>query len=445
MVPELQRILVEAARREEALVEPGRTRARLRGSRWRALALVAVLIMGATAAALASKLISFGPPAASVPVFANPRAGLGRLQADGVHLLAISVPDSKGGLPWGMRVLSTTRGAGCLQVGRLLDGRLVVLGQDGAFSNDGLAHELSVSTNVERLNCSLLDGRGRMFVGVTVKSEPASGAAGVHCRAPGTYRPSKSPTPYTCPLGDERNLYYGMLGPDAESVTYSFGGQTHTVATVGDDGAYLIVTPGTTHRFTGAAGRLERAGLDVADDVPVFSPITAIRYRGGVTCHLVTAGRWIYGPTACSPAVPEPYGYVQTGAPTAARLATPIHVRLIRGVGGRWGFRVSFTSRVAIASLRGQYELQWHEPGGGQAFGPIDEAPSINGGMIPESRNISAGQRLSKAVRAFPVGPALAPGIRSGRVILRYANGPLIETEEDTENLPVGSFEIRVP
>ena len=70
-----------------------------------------------------------------------------------------------------------------------------------------------------------------------------------------------------------------MLGPDATSLTYTLGGQTRTVATVGSDGAYLIVTTGTTHRYTGAAGTRERAGLYVSDDVPVYSPITAIHYR----------------------------------------------------------------------------------------------------------------------------------------------------------------------
>ncbi len=84
----------------------------------------------------------------------------------------------------------TTRGVGCLQVGRLLDGRLVALGQDGAFGNDGRAHELPLSTNVERLNCSFVDGRGRIFDSVTIKSQAASAAPGVHCEPPGTYAPS---------------------------------------------------------------------------------------------------------------------------------------------------------------------------------------------------------------------------------------------------------------
>ena len=461
-MPELHRALIDAARRQHETVTgrtsepaeaPATERRRwsgLRGARWRMLPLtMLLLVLVGAAVAFASGLISFGAPAASVPVFANPRAGLGSVAPGSVRLLPLSVPDPHGGLPWGMRVLSTTRGVGCLQVGRLLDGRLVALGQDGAFGNDGRAHELPLSTNVERLNCSFVDGHGRIFDSVTIKSQAASAAPGVHCEPPGTYAPSHHAAFATCPLADERDLYYGMLGPDATSLTYSAGGKSHTVATVGGDGAYLIVTTGTTHRYSGAAGSRERAGLYTHDEVPVYSPITAIHYRGGATCQLVTAERWIYGPRACSPPVPEPYGYVQAGTPTHARLAAPIHAKLVRGAEGRWEIRVSFASRVAISSLRGQYQLEWHDPAtasAGYATQTFEQGASASySGMIPQGRNIAAGQTLTATIDQGPLGPSLAPGTASGRVTLRYADGPLIEAEEDTVSVPVGSFAIRVP
>jgi hypothetical protein len=448
--------LLGAIADETPVSEPGgaRTNARrywsgLHGSRSRAVLVVLLVLLAAAAVAYASGLISFGTPAASVRVFANPRAGLGEIAPGAVRLLPISVPDPRGGPPWGMRVISTTRGAGCLQVGRLVDGKLVALGQDGAFGNDGRAHELPLSTNIERLNCSLLDGRGRIFDSVTIKSQAASAAPGVHCEPPGTYPPSHGPTPYTCPLADERNLYYGMLGPDARSLTYSVGGQARTVATVEPDGAYLIITTGTTHRYTGAAGARERAGLYTSDDVPVYSPITAIHYQGGATCHLVTAQQWIYGSRACSPPLPEPYGYIQAGTPTRAQLAAPIHANLVRGAGGRWEIRVSFTSRVAISSLRGEYQLRWHEPGTPrEAYGSMPFNPGASysySGMVPQTPNIKAGQTLTATIDRFPVGPSLAPGTTSGTVSLRYADGTLIQAEEDTVSVPVGTFKIRVP
>ena len=460
-MPELRRALVDAARRQHVAVgrvgEPGEARVRARQrwprprtSRWRAVTVMMVLLVFVGAAvALASGLISFGAPATSVPVFANPRAGLGKVAPGSVRLLRLSVPDPHGGLPWGMRELSTTRGVGCLQVGRLLDGRLVALGQDGAFGDDGRAHELPLSTNVERLNCSLVDGHGRIFDSVTIKSQAASAAPGVHCEPPGTYAPSHRAAFSTCPLSDERNLYYGMLGPDATSLTYSAGGKSHTLATAGPDGAYLIVTPGTTHRYSGAAGSRERAGLYTSDEVPVYSPITAIHYGGGATCHLLTAERWIYDARACDPPLPEPFGWVHVAVPTHAQLATPIHATLIRDTQDRPVIRVRFTSRVAISSLRGQYQLEWHEPGTAPeayAAGPIDEGASAGyNGLIPQARNIATGQTLTKTLDQNRFGPRLAPGIITGSVTLDYATGPLIQAEEDTAKIPVGTFKIRVP
>jgi hypothetical protein len=237
------------------------------------------------------------------------RRALGGIAPGTVRPLPLSVPDPQGGLPWGMRVLSTTRGVGCLQVGRLLDGRLVALGQDGAFGNDGRAHALPLSTNVERLNCSFVDGHGQIFDSITIKSQAASAAPGVHCEPPGTYAPSHHAAFSTCPLADERNLYYGMLGPDATGLTYSAGDTSHTIATV--------------------------------------------------------------------------------------------------------------------------------EP---------DEGASASyNGMIPQGRSIAAGQTLTKTLDQNRFGPHLAPGITTGSVILDYATGPLIQAEEDTAKIPVGTFKIRVP
>jgi hypothetical protein len=465
-MPELRDALVAAARarQEQALgsripsrpgaARPRPGRARSRASRGPLGLALALLVLACAAAAFASGLISFGSPAGSVPVFANPRVGLGKLAGGSVRLLPISVADPHGGPPWGLRLLTTTRGAGCLQAGRLVDGRLAALGQDGAFGDDGRAHELPVSANIERLNCALLDGHGRLFESVTIKSEAASAAPGVHCRPPGTYPPSLGATPKTCPLADERNLYFGTLGPDAASVTYSLGGRAHTLDTLGSDGAYLIVTTGTPHRYTGSPGSSERAALYSSDEVPVYSPITAIHYRNGATCHLRTAERWIYGPSACSPALPEPFGYAPTPAPSSAQVATPIHAVVVKAPKHGWEVRLHFTSRVAIQSLRGQYEVEsrgsaLHERG--VAFQEIGEAPSPDGGLIPQGRNVAAGQIISVTIAPPPPDArtagvsGLAPGLLSGRVVLDYHDGTLMQAEEDRVPVVVGSFSVRVP
>ena len=165
-------------------------------------------------------------------------------------------------------------------------------------------------------------------------------------------------------------------------------------------------------------------------------------------CQLVTAERWIYGAQACAPALPEPFGWAPVSVPTHARLATPIHATLVRDE-GRPAIRVRFTSRVAISSLRGEYQLEWHDPDStmrGYATRPIDEGPSPRyGGMIPQGRNIAAGQTVTTTIDQGPVGPHLPRGIVSGRVTLDYTTGPAIGAEEDKARIPVGTFQIRVP
>ena len=106
--------------------------------------------------------------------------------------------------------------------------------------------------------------------------------------------------------------------------------------------------------------------------------------------------------------------------------------------------RIRFTSRVAIASLRGEYLLQWHdagEPHHGEAFQPIGEAPiSRYAGMIPQGENIREGQTLTATIvpRGLNAGaPGLAPGMTTGRVSLQYGDGTRMQAAEDTVHIPV--------
>ena len=251
---ELDRVAREALPSESTTAT--RTAAIRRRWRWRAVPVVLLVALGGAAAALASGLISLGAPAKPTPVLSNPRAGLGALTPGTVTLLPIATPDTQGGPPWGLRVLSTTRGAGCVQVARLVDGKLVALGQDGAFSDDGRAHALPLSTATNSFSCTPLDGKGQFFNSVTMVGQTASAAwwfRATSCVPTGTPR-AANPAHPACPQKDERNLYYGLLGPDAKSITYTLSGQTHTQATVGPQGAYLIVTASDHQRIPGSGG-----------------------------------------------------------------------------------------------------------------------------------------------------------------------------------------------
>jgi len=445
---ELDRVAREVLSSESTTMTPAP--ATRRWWHWRAVPVVAFVVLGGTAAAFASGLISFGAPAKPSAVFSNPRAGLGALKPGTVKLLPISTADPHGGPPWGLRVLSTTRGAGCIQVGRLVDGKLAALGQDGAFGNDGRAHALPVSTPIDWFSCTLLDGKGQFFNSVTLENQAASAAwwfLSQSCVPFGTRQLARRPLT-VCPQRDERDLYFGLLGPEAKSITYTVAGQTHTEATIGPEGAYLIVTDAPSRHLLPF---LPGGGAGTADDVPVDSPISSIQYRNGATCHLLTSHRWIAGSLACSPSLPEPVGYVPTGsAPARAQVAAPIEARLTPGRQGRTEITVSFKSRVAITNLRGEYQLEWHNPSWPpkvHGYTTIGGAEMIEAGdfvgAASAGADIAAGQTLTATIGGF--GPALTRGVARGTITLRYSTGPSLDGSLPTAKIPVGSFAVRIP
>ena len=286
-----------------------------RGHRRRTSAIVLVAMLVASAGALAAGgVIRIGAPAEPHESSFYALKGGGIVKGT-VRLLSVSTPDPAGGPPWGMRVLSTKRGEGCVQVGRLLDGKLGAIGQDSAFHNDGLFHEFAVNTFGAERACTLLDGNDRLFLNAVVGDIPASAWRGNFADkgcVPSTAGPyerfaedgKRKPYP-VCPQADERNLYYGLLGPDAESITYALDGQTHTQPTAGPEGAYLIVTKASPKQlFNFNAGGTQ-------DVVPVDGPITELHYRDGATCHL-TSRSWIGGKYACTPELKVPVGWVRT-------------------------------------------------------------------------------------------------------------------------------------
>jgi hypothetical protein len=412
----------------------------------RPLLLIAPLLLVLAAGALAAGgVIEFGSPA-KLPfsMLPSPREGSGALVPGTARLLPIAAPDPAGGPDWGMRELSTTRGEGCLQVGRLVDGKLGALGQDYAFGNDGRFHELPVSAAFNIDGCALLDGRGRLFTNVTADERPASAWIGIGQRlggcVPATAGPYEKglrltrreramglrPAPI-CPQADLRNIYYGLLGPEAQSITYVLGGQRHTLDTVGSGGAYLFVTRASAHQL------LNFADAGTADIVPVDGPIKEIHYRNGATCHL-TPKSWIGGSYACTPTLSEPVGYVPVGrAPTQAEVAAPIHVRLTRGRQGQTVIALSFTARLAVTDARRIYSLRWREPG---------MPPGAYGGEATNS-DIAAGQTVAKTIGV--IGPRLKSGVVHGTVSLQQALGPGGLEGPGSVSVPVGSFSVRVP
>lgn len=392
------------------------------------LACGALLLM--VGVALASGLLSLGSPAKTAELFQIPSSGLGAVSPGSARVLALSAPDPQGGAPWGLRVFTTTRGAGCIQVGRLLDGQIGVLGQDGAFGNDGQLHPLPVASTDE-LACSALDANGHTFETVSKSDQLANGLIGPE-RAPSRETPEPhevcAPASATaaeqsaaqgriCPQSQERDLYYGLLGPEAQSVTYVEGSKPVMIPTSGSEGAYLIVkdaAPGwSSNEFgPGATGNL-----------PVDSPITEIHYAGGAVCRVDAGG----GEPACAPGG-IPRGYLPAEAtPTPSQAAAVVSSSAApAGARGNEAL-ISFKAPVAIDSVRDQYNVRWQRPGGGEESASATEA------------NVSAGQEITIHAGPFPSGSTEV------RVVLQHATGPSLFEGPGTTYVPVGQTTVTMP
>ncbi len=427
VLPAVRSQILDAAERRCASAAPRRSRFALRLRRAPLIAAGAALVL--VGGAFGAGVIRIGAAAKESRDFSNPRAELGSIARGSVAMMPLQAPDPAGGLPWGMRVLSTTRGVGCIQVGRVLDGKLGALGRDGIFHDDGRFHELPAKGAFDPFACSALDANGRIFNNVTVGEEPASGAwlyARGSCVAPHADRYENPEHRRRCPIADERNLYYGMLGPDAVSVTYVTRGQSRTIPTVGGEGAYLIVTRAARRQL------FDFGGLGTSGVVPVDSPITELHYRDGSTCHL--RSRRMGGASACTPPMSEPVGYVPASrAPTRAQVAAPLRVKVRRVRGGEQ-LIVSFRSPIAISSDRANYMLAYHEP---------RMPPQVNGYAPVSHADVRAGQLIT--VRIGGRGGPHVHGLVRGSVVLNYANGPSLYEGPGTLKLTVGSFTARVP
>jgi hypothetical protein len=335
-----------------------------RGSLLVAIALGALVL--AVAALAATGVIGFGAPvrASHPPGRERPSKtdgiGIPVAAADGLPVsaqpLAISVRDPGGGLPWGMRVVRTTRGLLCVQIGRLLDGRLGVLGQDGQFHDDGLFHEIPATT---------LDPDTCIAPSVwTIMSDDGLPAAGAlqspasSCVPPWLKAGPSGPKP--CPAGDERLIGFGVLGPHAVSVSYMVHGQLHTMPTAGRLGAYLVVLrlppklQQNAPALGGKGGLL--GGFPIGAGRGEVVSRLVFRYGG----HLCQTGfdRQPHGPPQCT-------SHVSRTRALLPKVPRGLHTSVAlkdRKVPGGYELRVTFTAPVAVTNASTAYGIQVTRP-----------------------------------------------------------------------------------
>jgi hypothetical protein len=349
-LPELQEVLLDGARREErAKARRLGLRARVRGLRLPALAFGCVLAI-TTVALAAGGVILTGAPVRPEELL-NPHVGEG-IPAPGTwRVLPLRVPDPEGGLPWGMRVVRTTRGEVCVQVGRVQDGQLGELGIDGAFHGDGRFHPIpaqalpadAVDGHIFDAQIGLGNGNTTCHVdGEAAANEQLGLDRGAAPNAPDSGRPRRF----------LRDIAYGLLGDEAVSVRYRVGRAHLSEPVVPGIGAYLIVQRTTAHEKAGSG----YGSLGTYGDLTPSPPLTAITYRiAGRLCERVPSE-----PPGAHAHLADLCSRPRFAKSTARILNLHRRVRAHLQLSGHrvTGVEVSFTAPYSVTSARDDYVIE---------------------------------------------------------------------------------------
>jgi hypothetical protein len=246
----------------------------------------------------------------------DPKRGVGAPIPSSARLLDLRVPDPAGGPPWGLRTVRTTRVTTCVEVGRVVDGQLGALGEDGTFR--------PIPAGSESANCVANDAAGNAFIGISAATTTSGPLAKPSCGI-GTSRL----TP--CPAQEQRRVMYGLLGPEATTIVYRDSGSLRKQAVTPPEGAYLIVLATQPKQGGYAIGKMPAVGYTVR----------RIDYRDAPSCRGTGTGR----PANC-PLV----GYVSSTAPKAEAVRRKLDVQVRQS-----RIQVSFPAPVAIRDASAAY------------------------------------------------------------------------------------------
>jgi hypothetical protein len=334
--------------------------------------------------------------------------------------LIAEAPDLRGGLPWAVREVRTSRGQLCFTVGRAKNGVIGSIGEFGAWGDDGRFHPLPAAGSDVSLQffCGDLDAAGLAFLNVTDTAAVANAtgdaftngsardaAARVElCPASSRTGHLRPGLPRACPAGVVRDISYGVLGPQATSITYlAAGGRTVTEPTTGPGSAYLIVAP----RRAGctASSRLQCADAGGSVGLLLESrTIVAAHYRSGRVCRLPQPDARGLVRSASCPLV----GYQAPRAPavSGAELAAPVSVTIPPAAHScasnapnppgcaQINLHIAFTARVAVSNLNSFYEAVIDTPPRNYTPGARTGCPGGGGAIGPTRSTITAGQRV---------------------------------------------------
>jgi len=314
--------------------------------RLRVPAVALVCLLAATTIALAaSGVILTGTPVRPEEVL-NPNVGEGVPAPGASQLLPLRVPDPEGGLPWGMRIVHTTRGEICIQIGRVQNGQLGELGIDGAFDDDGRFHPMPA----DALPADEFHGHifGQWVANANTSCR-LTGEASVDTDVGVERSAAANANPANSPLHDLRDVYSGILGPQAVSVSYRAGKRDLSIPVVPPIGAYLIVRRAAAGQKMGSGG----ASIGTEGDLAPSPPLTTITYRlDGRICQ---RGRSLAPWETSHLANPCPRRRLMVRVARPRELHQAPHVRLQIAGNAIVAAEVRFTAPFAVTSAHQEY------------------------------------------------------------------------------------------
>jgi hypothetical protein len=315
---------------------------------------LAALVPTAAVVAAATGLLSTGAPVTDPKGvgFGDAKSGWGVPIAKTIKLAPLRVGDPDGGPPWGIRTFRTTRGVGCVQIGRVQGDQLGVIGQDGAFDNDNKFHPMG-PTVMTGAFCTPVDGAGHAFLAVVRDGLPSAALDRGCAVQPNDRLP-------TCALGHQRIVFYGVLGPEAEAITYRApDGSVATQRVTGPEGAYLVVQRPT--REHPADGSFQYSQTPA-------TRLLSVRYRDGSVCRMISPIRFNGARRCPAKGYVPPAGRRLTSADVAAPVKATVSSRPVSQrlpgmaappkntkIPDAWRVTVRFRARVATRGQANAY------------------------------------------------------------------------------------------
>ena len=216
-------------------------------------------------------------------------------------------------------------------------------------------HELRLGVTRGILGgCFALDGGGHAFTAIHL--DTLGGAQATVCPVgfkPGTTLRGPNGRRVRCPE-PERTIDVGLLGPNAQRLTYQASGRQHTVAPLGGVGAYLVVQRPVkpVMREYGFHHRDPKLNLHGPAEpnlalTPASQVIKRINYKNGTCVVRITMSP--YG--SCNAKA----GFVPIPQPRVADVRTPVRAF---AAPDRRGIRVRFRARQAVIDGRSGYNIE---------------------------------------------------------------------------------------